>query len=569
MEKRADDISHTLLGLFLVLSLLTLPFIANKPFYSKGEPREALVAVGMIEQGNWILPTRYGDEIATKPPMVHWLMSVASLASGSVTEFTARLPSAVSSILICLLLFSFLTRYTTKDHAILSVVVLFGSIEWYRASLTARVDMTLSAFLVAALILFFEWLNSRKSKLLYSISMLLAAATLTKGPVALILPGGIFTLALLNQGINLKESTIVLLKVFLPAVVLASIWYILAYNKGGQAFLDVVINENFSRFNSTMEDDNPHTHPAMYLYATVLLGLLPWTLFLLPIGFLKLNDLRKIKSFNLVRNWFSNLSHLNQYSLIVVASFLIFYSIPSSKRSVYLLPIYPFLAIWVAALLQKAVIASKGSIKFFNSAVVSIVLVANVLLILISSRLLDLGQFVSREKDRVEILHYQTVLSAIYSDLSIFGKVLLVLPLIFVALFMLKNFFNKSELKIQTLQSVFLYFTQFTVLNALVLPAICDSLSAKSFSQEIVKIAGSSALYTASTDAKSYGLNFYLKNRLEFYTDDLNDAYVVVRSDQYQQFVESLSPGKNSRIVYKSKNPIERPKYHLLLARVG
>ena len=38
-------------------------------FSTKGEPREAAVAISMLESGNWVLPQTYADEFAFKPPM--------------------------------------------------------------------------------------------------------------------------------------------------------------------------------------------------------------------------------------------------------------------------------------------------------------------------------------------------------------------------------------------------------------------------------------------------------------------------------------------------------------------
>lgn len=80
-----------------LLSVLVLvPFLGETIFYSKGEPREAIVAYTMLESGNWILPTNYGVEIAYKPPFLYWTIAVISSVLGGVTEFSARMPSALA-----------------------------------------------------------------------------------------------------------------------------------------------------------------------------------------------------------------------------------------------------------------------------------------------------------------------------------------------------------------------------------------------------------------------------------------------------------------------------------------
>ena len=50
-------------------------FLGQTLFYSKGEPREAVVALSMLQQGNWILPVSVGDDIPYKPPMLAWIIA--------------------------------------------------------------------------------------------------------------------------------------------------------------------------------------------------------------------------------------------------------------------------------------------------------------------------------------------------------------------------------------------------------------------------------------------------------------------------------------------------------------
>lgn len=52
-----------------------LPFLGCAPFFTKGEPREAVVALSMIKSGNWILPLSNGDVIPYKPPFLAWCIA--------------------------------------------------------------------------------------------------------------------------------------------------------------------------------------------------------------------------------------------------------------------------------------------------------------------------------------------------------------------------------------------------------------------------------------------------------------------------------------------------------------
>ena len=47
----------TLLLLLSTICILTLlPFLGLTDFHTKGEPREAIVAVSMLQSDNWVLP---------------------------------------------------------------------------------------------------------------------------------------------------------------------------------------------------------------------------------------------------------------------------------------------------------------------------------------------------------------------------------------------------------------------------------------------------------------------------------------------------------------------------------
>ncbi|WP_367880773.1 ArnT family glycosyltransferase, partial [uncultured Muribaculum sp.] len=86
----------------LIVIATLLPFLGETMFNSKGEPREAIVAVSMLNSGDWILPVSNGDVIPYKPPFMAWCIALFSLLAGHVTEYTSRLPSALALIVLVL-----------------------------------------------------------------------------------------------------------------------------------------------------------------------------------------------------------------------------------------------------------------------------------------------------------------------------------------------------------------------------------------------------------------------------------------------------------------------------------
>lgn len=76
--------------LAVAATVLLVMFLGVALFNTKGEPREAVVALSMLQSGDWISPINNGVDIAYKPPFFHWCIALCSLPFGKVSEFTAR-----------------------------------------------------------------------------------------------------------------------------------------------------------------------------------------------------------------------------------------------------------------------------------------------------------------------------------------------------------------------------------------------------------------------------------------------------------------------------------------------
>ena len=70
--------------LIVVATLATLPWLGFSDFNTKGEPREAIVSLTMLQQDNWILPHNNGGEMAYKPPFFHWCIAATATVLGGM-----------------------------------------------------------------------------------------------------------------------------------------------------------------------------------------------------------------------------------------------------------------------------------------------------------------------------------------------------------------------------------------------------------------------------------------------------------------------------------------------------
>lgn len=335
--------------LVVVLScVLCLPWL-ERPFSSRGEPREALIAQSMISTGNWISPPAYDGAVPSKPPFCHWLMSLASIPAGEVTEASCRLPSAIAFVLFMYAFFTFLARRTSRQTALSASLILLTSFEWLKSSSSCRVDTILATSMAGALIALFRWEEQERRGFPVLAALLLTVAALTKGPVGIVLPLGIWGLFGLSRGPSTLMTLFRMLRdaliIVVPVLCIVSVWYIAGYYERGDEFLAKIWYENVQRFTSTMEDE-PHKHSVFYLFGMLALGLMPWSIFwLVAVVRDRRAWWRVVRD---LRQPWSAATDLQRFSVIAVLVIVSFFCIPSSKRSVYLLPAYPFIALLAA-----------------------------------------------------------------------------------------------------------------------------------------------------------------------------------------------------------------------------
>ena len=328
--------------ILIVLGLLA--YVANLggyPFYTKGEPREAVTVFDIVHGGGVVLPMRAGVEIPSKPPMMHWMAALVSIAAGRVNEWTIRIPSATLAVLAILACYLYVRRLFDDKTAFLAAIIFGTSIQLLQAGSGARVDVTLTFFMEIA---FFEFIAiaeglTQRRMILYAA---IAAAILSKGPVGAILPG---LAAIVWIALERRWSVIRELRLWEGAALVfltAGGWYLAATLVGGMPFVrKQILAENLFRFLHSHAYHAPHAHPFYYMELALLAGFMPWSL-VIPIA--------AIQAIRCPRPLEPRL----RYFLIWFATVLIFYNLPQSKRGVYLLALYPALATIIAIYLIDA-----------------------------------------------------------------------------------------------------------------------------------------------------------------------------------------------------------------------
>ena len=371
--------------LIILLSVISLiPWLGLFEYNTKGEPREAIVSLSMLQSDNWILPRNNGGEIPYKPPFFHWCIAAISLLQGNVSHFTSRLPSALSLVAVVLSTFCFYVKRSNRKTAFIAAMILLLCMELHRAGGNCRVDMLLTAFSVGAMFQLYRWQEQAKLinwHLLWAV-LLMGLATFTKGPVGVIIPcvavGGYCLVNALTRGEQAKFSKLwkqigMMFVAALFSFILPAIWYYAAWKQGGQEFLDLVYEENIGRMTHTMSYVS-HEAPWWFNLVTLSYGFLPFTLvavlacFSINGGICPKNHETEgnINPAKVILNCWRRLSDKTAFSVIAALLILVFYCIPQSKRSVYLMPMYPFVAYFIASLMVWIEDKGKRSITYFT-----------------------------------------------------------------------------------------------------------------------------------------------------------------------------------------------------------
>ncbi len=334
------------------VALLALLFIALfgtlrswPPVATRGEAREGLVVRELMAGGDPVLPRRQGV-IASKPPLYHWLAAGAVRAFGW-SDTTVRLPSLLAAC--AMLATTCWLGLVVADRATgwLAVGILCASWGFLRSALEARVDMLFAACVTAAIAGLAAWALAGRSWGRTLLWLGAAAAVLTKGPAGAALPA-LVALAFLTAGGELgRLAALWSWPAATVSVLLVGGWYAVAIARGGREFIVVqLLKENVDRF-AGRGDFDPHGRFAWLLMPRFFLGhLAPWHVAILE-------D---------VRRWWRGARPTAVDRLLYVwwLVVLVVFTVAAGKRAVYLLPLYPAIALLAARALLRAVPSHRG-----------------------------------------------------------------------------------------------------------------------------------------------------------------------------------------------------------------
>ncbi len=114
------------------------------------EPRFALVARDMLRSGDWMIPRVGGDLYADKPPVFFWLMAAAMAVTGSM-RVGFLLPSLLAGVGAVVLVYDLLRRVRGREVAFAGGLVLLLTFQFVWQFRQAQIDGVLCFFTTLSL----------------------------------------------------------------------------------------------------------------------------------------------------------------------------------------------------------------------------------------------------------------------------------------------------------------------------------------------------------------------------------------------------------------------------------
>ncbi len=159
--------------------------------YSLKEPDEgryAEIPREMTELHDYVVPylnyTRYFE----KPPLFYWAVALSYKVFGT-NEWAVRFPNSLSAFLCVLAAYLLGRRWFGSQIAFIASAILMSSVGFFAMSRIVTLDMFFTLWLFLSLMFFYGYYRERKPVFIYLFYAAMGLATLTKGPVSLILMG--------------------------------------------------------------------------------------------------------------------------------------------------------------------------------------------------------------------------------------------------------------------------------------------------------------------------------------------------------------------------------------------
>lgn len=339
---------------WIFVAAIAFTYFGTLPHYPLAEPDEGRygeIAREMVELGDWVTPHLNYVKYFEKPPLIYWLTAINFTLFGS-SELVVRLWPALFATLGIVVVYTLGRAMYDAWTGAAAAALLAAAPLYFGLSQFVILDMPLTALMAAAIGSFwFAYQSPRHRRsfvlLLYATT---ALAVLTKGPVAVVLTGGVIVAFLVLQRDLAALRWAVSPLGILLFVAIALPWFVLVSARNPEFVEFFVIKQHVSRYLTPDE----HRQPLWFFVPIVFGGMVPWSVFVVLAPRMSLQFLGQ-----LVRR---QVSAPTLYCLLWAAVVFAFFSASGSKLGTYILPMFCPLAILAARFFRQVLVNHQRSL---------------------------------------------------------------------------------------------------------------------------------------------------------------------------------------------------------------
>ena len=222
--------------------LFAVRLIGPPTLADNDQERPASYALDALRNGHWICQVDWMGKLASKPPVYTWLVALCTLPFGRLSHFTLYLPLALAVTGAAFLLFRAGSVRFSWRAGFFGALVFVLSPMMMKLIALARTDALFCVFVaVGAFLALRAWETGRGWTWFW---LAAAAATLTKGPLGVVLAaGGLFAVLWERKSGSPLPLRGRAWPGFILFLVLVVGWFYLAYTEFGTALVDKMIGK--------------------------------------------------------------------------------------------------------------------------------------------------------------------------------------------------------------------------------------------------------------------------------------------------------------------------------------
>jgi len=350
--------TRQLWAVLILAGAVGLGFQGSHGFLESTEGRYAEAAREMLETGNWLVPQLDYHPHWTKPPLTYWAI-IGGMKLLGENEWGVRLYSAVAFVALAWVIARIGALLWDRRTGIWAALLYATAPFAVYAASSVQTDILLSLWEACVVLAYWEARNTQAIRLrkawIVALWIFMGLAFLTKGPPGLLTPLAVAAFEFFMRRTGREKITFLLPAGVAAFIAIGGAWFLVVILRTPGLLSYFLGEELIGRVFTAQFNRNPHWYAPIYVYGLpLLLGLGP----IAAVWFIAAKRYGKSLRWSGIGNRLRQHEH-GLFLLVWLGLPLVIFSISESRLLLYILPVFPAVALATARLLAVAFMSVK------------------------------------------------------------------------------------------------------------------------------------------------------------------------------------------------------------------